>query len=501
VPRARARVETETLLERYRAHLAAAIVLLLVLGLTAAGGQDPRTVVAAASRSRNDAGSGSTVAGGTDSSTGATAAAAPAAVGGHPIGASASKLPGAVAAPGTKVVYDDGANDTEVKLGGSTFTSGPAATYGEQIAVGFAAGVNYINDHGGINGRRLSVKIYDDGADPAKQLANIKRLVEVDHVFALSMAYAPIAGEYVSKVGIPLFLEGQFNEDFTNPWFYGIGGPQMTSVMSMAWYGAKKLNTKSVSVFYLDAGANNYSRAFAEKVKSYWAAYGVTVKALIPFTPDQTSCSEGISEASSDKVDFIDFEIDAGHVIQCVVEAQIQGYKPPKLWGGYLIGVPVIHQALGEYAVGMYAFDAFADEYESPDYINEVHKVSSKTDTYSSVTMGFFLSAVLAGDGMRQLGGQFTRTHLRQVLDTFRNWRPPLTASANQPSWSWSPTCHVGIHGGYLIQIHKHPDGTLRWEQITPQGSGTPLPPGIPAPREFAGCKDLFVPGATASPF
>jgi ABC-type branched-subunit amino acid transport system substrate-binding protein len=480
-------------------HLAAAVVLLLVIALAAVGGdsRSPTALNVAATKGAQagDQATSSGIPGANLQAGGGVAGVSGGGPGGVGVGPGGSRL------VGQHVTYDIGASDTEVRMGGSTFTSGPAATYGEQIAVGFAAGVNYINDHGGINGRRLSVKIYDDGADPAKQLANIKRLVEVDHVFALAMAYAPIAGDYVSKVGIPLFLEGQFNEDFTNPWYYSIGGPQMTSGMALAWYGAKKLGVKSVSIFYLDAGANNYSRSFADKMASYWRAYGVTVKAEIPFTPDQTSCSAGIKEASGDKVDFIDFEIDAGHVIQCAVEGQVQGYKPPLKWGGYLIGVPVIHEALGDWSIGMYAFDAFGDEYLSSDYISEVKHVSSKTDTYSSVTMGFFASALLAGDGMRKLGTQFTRAHLREVLDTFTDWRPSLSASDNQPKWTWSPQCHVAIHGGYLIQIHKLADGSLKWEQITPQGNGAPLPPGVAAPPEFGGCKGMFVPGDTAQPF
>ena len=157
--------------------------------------------------------------------------------------------------------------------------------------------------------------------------------------------------------------------------------------------------------------------------------------------------------------------------------------------------------ALGDESIGLYAFDAFGDEYNSPDYISEVKRVSSRTDTYSSVTMGFFLAALVAGDGMRQLGDQFTRAHLRAVLDTFSHWRPPLTNSANQPYWTWSSQCHVAIHGGYLIQVHKHDDGSLRWDQITPQGNGAPLPPGVAPPAEFTRCPGLFVPGETAQPF
>lgn len=498
-------------LAKWRMHVAATIVLLLVLGVAAVAGQATQRIHLDAARAGGESQTAATSSGipasnlqsdavsgptpeaaanaGAPAATSGTAAAGRGAAGGGPAGPL-----------GSRVSYDDGANDGEVRVGGSTFTSGPAATYGEQIAVGYAAGVNYINDHGGINGRRMTVKIYDDGADPAKQLANIKRLVEVDHVFALSMAYAPIAGDYVSRVGIPLFLEGQFNEDFTNPWYFALGGPQMTSAMALAWYGAKTIQAKTVSIFYLDGGSNNYSRAFADKVASYWKAYGITVKAEIPFTPDQTSCSQGISEASGDKVDFVDFELDAGHVIQCAVEAQIQGYKPPKCWGGYLIGVPVIYEALGDYSQCMYAFDAFGAEYSSADYINEVHKVSSKTDTNSSVTMGFFLSAEVAGEAMRMLGTTFTRAHLRDVMNTFTNWRPPLTSDANQPSWTWSPSCHVAIRGGYLIQIHKHADGSLAWDQITPQGGLTPLPPGIGPPPELSTCK-IYADGNTVTEF
>src|SRR5205823_13739278 len=153
------------------------------------------------------------------------------------------------------------------------------------------------------------VRIYDDAADPAKQLANTKRLVEVDHVFALTMVYAPITAQYVDSKGIPVYHLGQFNEEFTDPWWFSLGGPQLTSAAALAYFGARQMGAKSVSIFYLDAGSNNYSAGFADKVAKYWEAFGVQVKAKVAFAPDQTSCSQGISEASGDKVDFIDFEI------------------------------------------------------------------------------------------------------------------------------------------------------------------------------------------------
>lgn len=385
-------------------------------------------------------------------------------------------------------------SDTEIRVGGSTFTSGPAAVYGEQIAVGFAAGVNYVNERGGINGRRVVLKIYDDQGDPAKQLANVKRLVEVDKVFALSMAYAPIAGDYVAQRGIPVYHLGQFNEEFTNPWWFPLGGPQRLASYATAWFLGKRLQAKSVAIFYLDAGAANYSQAYAASVKKDYEAYGMQVPVLAGFAPDQTSCSDAIGKARDAAVDFIVFEIDASKTINCGVEAQIQNYKPPKGWGGYLIGVPVIHEALGDWSIGMYAFDAFGANYEVKDYVDAVRKVSSKTESYSSVTASYFIAALLMRDSIAALGDDISRARLRDTLNTFTDWTPGLTTDPNQPRWTWRPNCHAALKGGYVIQIKKQKDGKLKWEQITPQFRSTPLPPGHSVPSDFAGC-DIFTNG------
>jgi hypothetical protein len=95
---------------------------------------------------------------------------------------------------------------------------------------------------------------------------------------------------------------------------------------------------------------------------------------------------------------------------------------------------------------------------------------------------------------MSKLGDDFTRAHLLEILNSYTDWTPGLTTSDNQPRWTWRPDCHYGIRGGYIIQIHKQPDGSLRWDQITPQGKGVPLPPGIGPPEDLASCPVFLSP-------
>ena len=469
---------------RWHGHLAVAIAFVLAAAVAAAGGRVPVDEVTLSDGST--AGELAATGGGPGDLGGAVAEVGTAggAVAGGP---GATTAPGQAGAAGPGERRDPGVTDTEIRIGGSTFTSGPAAVYGEQIAVGFTAGVQYVNDHGGVNGRRLALTLYDDGGDPAKQLANTKRLLEVDKVFALSMVYAASVGDYVASQGVPVVHLGQFDDEFTNPWWFPLGGPQRLASFQLEHYVASTTKTKKVAIFYLDAGANNFSAAYAEEVRDDWKRYGIEAPVLVPFAIDQTSCSDAIGQASAAGVDFIQFEIDAARVINCGVEAQIQGYKPPEGWGGYLIGVPVVPEALGEISAGMIAFDAFGALYEVPEYEEYIKRVSPRTEARSSVTMSYFLAALLLRDGLVRLGDDLTRENLQRVLNGFTDWRPGLTTHENQPIWTWTPSCHVALKGGYVIEV-QNKGGSYRWEQITPQLTSTPVPPGKEIPQRFASC-------------
>jgi branched-chain amino acid transport system substrate-binding protein len=77
--------------------------------------------------------------------------------------------------------YDQGATDTEIKIGNTMPYSGPASAYGT-IGKAAAAYFKKINDEGGINGRRINFISVDDGYSPPKTVEMARRLVEQDQV-------------------------------------------------------------------------------------------------------------------------------------------------------------------------------------------------------------------------------------------------------------------------------------------------------------------------------
>jgi branched-chain amino acid transport system substrate-binding protein len=80
--------------------------------------------------------------------------------------------------------YDDGASDTEIKIGHCCPYSGPASAYGV-IGKLHQAYWKAVNDAGGINGRKVNFITLDDGYSPPKTVEVVRQLVEQEKVLLL----------------------------------------------------------------------------------------------------------------------------------------------------------------------------------------------------------------------------------------------------------------------------------------------------------------------------
>ena len=80
--------------------------------------------------------------------------------------------------------YDDGASDTEIKIGHCCPYSGPASAYGV-IGKLHQAFWKAVNEAGGINGRKVNFVTLDDGYSPPKTVEVVRQLVEQEKVLLL----------------------------------------------------------------------------------------------------------------------------------------------------------------------------------------------------------------------------------------------------------------------------------------------------------------------------
>jgi branched-chain amino acid transport system substrate-binding protein len=80
--------------------------------------------------------------------------------------------------------YDEGATDTEIKIGHTNPYSGNASAYGA-IGKTIDAVFKMTNDKGGVNGRKVNFITYDDGYSPPKTVEMVRKLVEEDKILFL----------------------------------------------------------------------------------------------------------------------------------------------------------------------------------------------------------------------------------------------------------------------------------------------------------------------------
>jgi ABC-type branched-subunit amino acid transport system substrate-binding protein len=124
--------------------------------------------------------------------------------------------------------YDPGASDTEIKIGNTNPYSGPASAYGT-IGKTIAAYFKMLNEHGGINGRKIDFISYDDGYSPPKTVEMARKLVEQDQVLFLFQTLGTPSNsaihQYMNAKKVPqLFVAtgaSKWNDPKHFPWTMG----------------------------------------------------------------------------------------------------------------------------------------------------------------------------------------------------------------------------------------------------------------------------------------
>ncbi|MFN5713185.1 MAG: ABC transporter substrate-binding protein [Bradyrhizobium sp.] len=106
---------------------------------------------------------------------------------------------------------DPGIIDTEILIGDVEPLTGPPALLGVAASLGHRIAIAAANAAGGINGRKIKYVLEDDGYVTARTIQGVKKVIDVDKVFAMigisgsgqSIAVMPV----LEKSGIPTVID------------------------------------------------------------------------------------------------------------------------------------------------------------------------------------------------------------------------------------------------------------------------------------------------------
>jgi branched-chain amino acid transport system substrate-binding protein len=94
-----------------------------------------------------------------------------------------------IAVPGASRAADPGIGDSTITLGMSAPVSGPNGAYGKEMKEGAQAYFAQLNAAGGIGGKKIELIALDDGYETDKAVANTRKLINDNKVFALMAFY------------------------------------------------------------------------------------------------------------------------------------------------------------------------------------------------------------------------------------------------------------------------------------------------------------------------
>jgi len=153
--------------------------------------------------------------------------------------------------------YDNGATDTEIKIGNLMPYSGPASAYGV-IGKTQQAYFRKINAEGGINGRKINFISYDDGYSPPKAVEQARKLVESDEVL---LVFNPLGTpsnsaiqKYLNTKKVPqLFVATgatRWNDPQNFPWTMGWQPSYQSEARIYAKFLMKEKPDAKIAILY-----------------------------------------------------------------------------------------------------------------------------------------------------------------------------------------------------------------------------------------------------------
>src|SRR3984957_2483839 len=181
----------------------------------------------------------------------------------------------AVLAPSARADSTQGITATTITIGNLGPFSGPASVF-TPLNYGPEAYLRYINDQGGVNGRKFVTVFADDSCNEAKGIAAAKKLIYEDKVFmvmgnpcsGVAMAIKPM----LVQEGVP-WIGASANPKISRPASPGIFHSTYTGIESgraMASFAmAKPGTTKIALAMHSDDWAHGYCDNATDYIKSH----------------------------------------------------------------------------------------------------------------------------------------------------------------------------------------------------------------------------------------
>jgi len=201
-----------------------------------------------------------------------------------------------------------GITDTTIKVGVMGPFTGSASSY-SKAQIGLDAYYKWVNDQGGVNGRKIETVLEDYACDSAKGIAAVKKLIHQDKVFmlhgnscsAVAMAIKPV----VVEAGIPWVVahaaNGAISTPATKNIFHGVPVGK-TMGTAMARFITTKPGIAKVAVIQ---HTDDWAKSYCGPATEFLASKNIKPVVEVAFERGQTDATAQTLRIKQANPDFV----------------------------------------------------------------------------------------------------------------------------------------------------------------------------------------------------
>lgn len=364
-----------------------------------------------------------------------------------------------------------------IKLGNLVDLTGPTSDQGKDIAQGRTDAVQYLNERGGINGRKIELISVEYGFQPPRAVAAYKKFVDVDKVL-LVLGYGTPDTEalrpFITKDKIP-YLSGSFSGHLTDPRqtpYNFPGGIDYTSQIRIFLNYVKETwkdtsRKPRVAFIYAD---NSYGRAPIAAGREYAKEIGVDLvdEEIIPTVLTDTT-SQLLTMQKKDP-DFAYINTNTQWVPVVLKDSYKLGLKTKYVVNNYGVDerTPRLAGDAAEGVIGIQDVAYWGDNVPGMKTLMDFHAKHHGSDTHASPYMRGWLWVIVAAEAIKRAGPNPTGETVKNALESlkeFDTWglTPPLTYTSEDHR----PTTRarlVEIKGGKVVPMREVTvDRDMKW--------------------------------------
>ncbi len=319
-----------------------------------------------------------------------------------------------------------GVSSDKIVVGQSAAFTGPAAQLGIQMRNGLKAYFDYVNERGGVNGRKIELVSLDDGYEPARTVPNTKKLIDEDRVFAL-IGYV---GTPTSVAALPVFTQAKV--PFVGPF---TGAEALRSPLNRYIFNVRasyfdetekiveqvvSTGGKKISVFYQD---DAYGQAGLKGVELAMAKRDMKIHSLATFERNTVKVQSAVKTINASQPDAV---VMIGAYAACAefIKEMRKTGSGAQFFNVSFVGSKALAQALGKEGSGVAISQVVPFPWALSIPVVQEYQALAKKDGINDVDFGAmegFLVAKVFVEGLRRTGRDLTRERFIESMEKMQD--------------------------------------------------------------------------------